>query len=145
VDIDLNVFVSVNELDAVTESLESISIPAREPRIVEVARRDGQVRVFWDDVPLDLFFSYDPFHVAAAASRRRVPFASRTIEILGPEHLMVRKIVFDRPKDWIDLDAMLDAEVIIDAAEVLRWVVRVVGDEDDRYVKAVTLLTTPRT
>lgn len=144
VDIDLNIFVPVSELDRVTASLVSISVPANDPQIVEVARRDGQVRVFWDDVPLDLFFSYNAFHVAAAAARRRAPLANRTIEILSPEHLMACKIIFNRPKHWVDLDSMLEGGLEFDSAEVLRWVTRVVGDEDERSVRAVTLVTSSR-
>jgi hypothetical protein len=97
--------------------------------------------VFWDDVPIDIFLSYDPFHDAASTALRTVPFAGEMIEVIAPEHLMVCKVVYNRPKDWVDLDAMLACGTPIDAAEVLRWVARIVGDTDSRYTRAVALLT----
>ena len=78
--------------------------------------------MFWDDTPIDLFFAYDAFHHAAAAGRHVVPFADTTIPILAAEHLVVCKAVFDRPKDWVDVDAIVAADTPIDVAEVLRWV-----------------------
>ncbi len=109
--------------------------------MAEIVRRDGQVRVMWDDTPIDLFFSYDPFHDAAGRNLRQVPFADTTIPILGPDHLVVCKVVFDRPKDWGDIDAILAARAVIDTAEVLRWVGRIAGDDDPRYDRIAALLT----
>ena len=89
---------------------------------VDVVERDGQVRLAWDDTPVDLFFSYDRFHDAAAKGVRVVPFADTTIPILAAEHLVVCKVIFDRPKDWVDIDAMRADATALDAAEILRWV-----------------------
>jgi hypothetical protein len=49
--------------------------------------------------------------------------------------------VFDRPKDWVDLDAMLAEADPFDGAEVLRWVGRIAGDTDPRYERIAALLT----
>lgn len=141
VDIDLNIFIPTSEYDRVAERLVPLGIPADSPEVVALVLRDGQARVFWDEVPIDLFFSYDPFHDAAAEARRTVPFAGSPIDVLSPEHLMVCKVVFNRAKDWVDLDAMLAADTPVDAAEVLRWVARIAGDEDPRYARAAALLT----
>jgi hypothetical protein len=80
---------------------------------------------------VDPFFNYDPFHDAVAAKIRRVPVASATIPILSAEHLTVCKVVFDRPKDWVDIAAMREAGTHLDALEILRWVQRIVGDDDE--------------
>ena len=141
VDIDVNIFVPVSDYGRVASQLATLGIPATTPEIVELVARDGQARVFWDDIPIDMFLSYDAFHDAAAAARRTVPFSGRAIDILSPEHLMVCKAVFNRPKDWIDMEAMLANDTVVDVAEVLRWVARIVGDEDPRFTRAVALLT----
>ena len=70
-----------------------------------------------------------------------VPFADTTISILGPEHLMVCKAVFNRPRDWVDIDAMVEDDVALDVAEVLRWVGRIAGDTDPRYERIAAVLT----
>lgn len=141
IDIDLNVFVVVDRYPEVARLLSRLGVAADDPAAIEAVKRDGQTRVMWDHTPIDLFFTYDAFHDAAAAARRRVPFAKATISILAPEHLVVCKVVFNRPRDWVDIDAMLGADVVLDVAEVLRWVARITGDEDPRYERVAALVT----
>jgi hypothetical protein len=140
IDIDLNVFVPATRFDDVAGPLIALGAGADEPAIAELVRRDGQARVMWDATPIDLFFAYDAFHDAAGAARRTVPFADRSIPILGPEHLVVCKAVFNRAKDWVDIDAMIDDDTEMDTAEVLRWVGRIAGDDDPRYVRVAAVL-----
>jgi hypothetical protein len=141
VDVDLNVFVPPSRFGRVAERLDALGADVTGPTLAQVVERDGQVRVMWDSTPVDLFFAYDPFHDAAGRAVRRVPFAGTTIPILAPEHLVVCKVVFDRPRDWVDIDALLAAGTHVDAAEVLRWVGRVAGDTDRRYERIAGVLT----
>jgi hypothetical protein len=141
IDIDVNVFVPATRFPEVAEPLVRLGAAADVPAVVETVGRDGQVRIMWDDTPIDLFFSYDPFHDAAGRNCRRVPFGDTTIPVLGAEHLVVAKVVFDRPRDWVDIEAMLDAGTSLDAAEVLRWVGRIAGDADPRFDRIAALLS----
>ena len=138
VDIDLNVFVPVADAPGVIDRLERIGVDGTaSPDALE---RDGQVRLWWDRNPVDLFFSYDPFHDAARDAARRVPFAGTEIPVLAADHLVVCKAVFDRPKDWVDVDAMLAAGAAIDPGEVLRWVARITGPDDARFARIARVL-----
>jgi hypothetical protein len=141
IDIDLNLFVPASRFADVANPLIALGADAGLPSVAELVQRDGQARVMWASTPIDLFFAYDPFHDAAGAARRMVPFADGSIPILAPEHLIVCKAVFNRPKDWVDIDAVLADETPIDATEVLRWVGRIAGDDDPRYSRAVAVLT----
>jgi hypothetical protein len=141
VDIDLNVFVPAERYGDVATPLARLGAAADDPRTEAIARRDGQVRVLWDGTPIDLFFAYDPFHQAAAAARHSVPFGDGTIPILAADHLVVCKVIYDRPRDWVDLDALLAAGSDVSTAEILRWVARIAGDEDPRYERVAALLT----
>jgi len=141
IDIDLNVFVPVQRCWEVATPLSQLGVAVDNPAVAALIQRDGQARVMWDATPIDLFFSYDAFHDAAGAARTFVPFGDRTIPILAAEHLIVCKAVFNRPKDWVDIDAMLIGDADIDAAEVLRWVARIAGDQDQRYNRIVAVLT----
>ncbi|MGI8491235.1 MAG: nucleotidyl transferase AbiEii/AbiGii toxin family protein [Acidimicrobiales bacterium] len=141
IDIDLNVFVPADRFADVAAPLRRLGASADEPSVGALVERDGQARVMWEGTPVDLFFSYDPFHDAAERARRQVPFAETTIPVLAPEHLLVCKVVFNRPKDWVDIDAVLAGDSNLDVAEVLRWVARITGDEDPRYNRAVAALT----
>ena len=141
IDIDLNVFVPVDRYGDVAAPLLALGVEATDPQAEAAAMRDGQTRVMWDETPIDLFFAYDAFHDAAAVARRVVPFADTTISILGPEHLVVCKAVFNRAKDWVDIDAIVEADVALEVAEVLRWVGRIAGDTDPRYERIAVVLT----
>ena len=141
VDIDLNVFVPPGRFRDVAGPLVRLGAAADDPSITAIVQRDGQVRIMWERTPVDLFFSYDPFHEAAAAARRSVPFADASIPILAASHLVVCKVIFNRPRDWVDLEAMLAAGTEIDTAEVLRWVGRIAGDDDPRYDRVAALLS----
>jgi hypothetical protein len=135
IDIDLNVFVPPSDVDRVADTLVELGAHA-DADARELARRDGQVRVMWGTTPLDLFFSDDRFHDEAATRVRTVPFGDTTISILAPEDLLVCKAVFDRRKDWIDIEQMLVMTAgDLDVTGVRRAVARIVGVDDDRVAR----------
>ncbi len=135
IDIDVNVFVPTSAADRVADALVPLGARADEAAC-ELARRDGQVRVFWGTTPIDLFFSYEKFHDDAAKRVRTVPFGDTTITVLAPADLLVCKAVFDRRKDWIDIEQMLVITAgDLDVAEVRRAVARIVGDDDARLIR----------
>jgi hypothetical protein len=140
VDIDLNLFVPADHAEVAAKPLRRLGVVVDDPAEA-LARRDGQVRVWWDATPIDLFFAYDRFHDAARKAAVRVPFGSGTIPILAAAHLVVCKAVFDRPKDWVDIDAMLADDTAIDVGEALRWVGRIAGDDDPRYDRLAAVLS----
>jgi hypothetical protein len=139
IDIDVNVFVPPDRFASVLEPLAALGIDTA--GAADAIRREGQARITWDRTPIDLFFAYDAFHRAADADAVEVPFADRTIRVLSAEHLTICKVVFDRPKDWIDIDAMITNGTPISAAEVLRWVGRIAGDDDPRYGRIAAVLS----
>jgi len=141
IDIDLNVFVPPERFSEVATPLAQLGAAVDNPTTAALVSSDGQARVMWDATPIDLFFSYDPFHEAAGAARKLVPFGGATISILAAEHLIVCKVVFNRLKDWVDIDSILVNDAELDVAEVLRWVARIAGDVDQRYNRIAAVLT----
>ena len=106
-DIDCNVFVPAARPGPALAALPS---GIRRPTGVEEAiARDGQIRLWWDGTPVDLFFDYEPVHEQAARNSRRVPFEGTEIPILGPVELVVFKVMFDRTRDWADVEAVIEA------------------------------------
>jgi hypothetical protein len=130
IDVDINVFVHTDQWPAIREALAPLGVD------VEVdesdLKRDGQIRTWWDRNPVDLFFSYDPFHDEMRRGARKVPFNGATIPILSPEHLAVCKAMFDRPKDWLDIEQMLVATSPLDVEEIKSWLGRMVGANNPR-------------
>lgn len=131
IDVDVNVFVSVGRWQQVVDALVAVGVDASrlDPADLE---RDGQCRLWWGDNPVDVFFANAEIHEEMPGSVRRVPFSHTTIPILGPEHLAVCKAMFDRPKDWLDIEQMLIAADGFDPAEVERWLLQMVGRDDPR-------------
>jgi hypothetical protein len=136
VDIDANVFVPGEEAERVLATIEAVGV-RRAPDDVRRIRRDGQVRLRWGHTPIDLFFSYDALHERCLARRRSVPFGGDdAIWILSAEDLAVFKVIFDRPKDWTDLEEMIFAlGPDFDAEDVLAWLGRILEDDDPRLAR----------
>ncbi|MCA1712137.1 MAG: hypothetical protein LC789_11080 [Actinobacteria bacterium] len=131
-DIDVNAFVPADQAAPVLAGLPAgVRIPAR---TAERIATDGQVRLWWDDTPVDLFLDYAPLHRQAARHVRAVPFAGTTIRILGPVELVLFKALFDRPKDWVDIAAVVDADAV-DRRAVRRGLLALVGAEDPRLAR----------
>lgn len=134
-DIDVNVFVPADEAaDALRALPPTIGRPTD---VLAVIERDGQIRLWWDDTPLDLFFDYAPIHGDAAAHRRTVPFGGTTIPVLGPVELAVFKAMFDRTRDWADIEAMLAAGTL-DIDAVSRALSAMLPADDTRFSRLRT-------
>lgn len=125
-DLDVNVFVSQSRFREVVEALpEGVSVT---PSDIALAEREGQVRLFWDDMPIDIFLNNVPFHKEVQKSVREVEFMGRTIPVIGCVSLAVFKAMFDRTQDWADIEAML-AKGSIDLDEVIQWIGEMAGPQ----------------
>jgi hypothetical protein len=103
-DIDVNVFVPAADASRVLDALpDGVAVPAGAAQTIA---DEGQFRLWWDETPLDLFFDYAPVHADAARNRRTFPFSGVQIPVLGPDELAVFKVMFDRTRDWADIEAL---------------------------------------
>jgi hypothetical protein len=139
IDVDLNLFVSVDRWPVVRVALAPLGVKVAAD--VAALERDAQVRLRWERNPVDLFFAYDPFHEEMRRAARRVPFAGETIPILAPEHLAVCKAIFDRPKDWIDIEQMVVATDPFDLPEAEAWLEAMTSEDDERLGKLREIAT----
>lgn len=137
IDIDVNVFVPPPDHARVARALEPLGVKATDPSAI---LRDGQDRWRWDETPIDLFFSNDPIHDAMKTAARRVPFGDSRIPILAPEHLLVCKAAFGRPKDWLDIEQMILMTDRLDRDEVWEWMTRIAAADDPRLERLRDLL-----
>jgi hypothetical protein len=128
-DIDVNLFIPVAECERALTALPGAI--AHDRGTVKGINRDGQVRLWWEDTPLDLFFSYQPLHEEAARNRRQVPFEGERIPVLGPVELAVLKAMFDRTQDWADIEAMIAAGNL-DVDAVRERLTALAGNGNDR-------------
>jgi hypothetical protein len=126
-DIDVNLFVGATTAREVLATLPD-GVTVR-PVEIQAAERDGQVRVWWGDTPLDLFFAVHEFHRDVEAGIRWVPFVGREIPVIDCAAVVVFKALFNRTRDWADIEAVVDAKAV-DGDRALRWIERLVGPDD---------------
>lgn len=137
IDIDINLFVDPGEYESVMDVLGGLGVEGRAGS--DEVQRHGQTRTWWGRNPVDLFFAYDPFHGAMKERVRKVDFGQTKIPVLAPEHLLVCKAAFDRPKDWIDIEQMLVGTDLLDEDETMEWLERVLDSGDERVERVKRL------
>lgn len=126
-DIDVNVFVPPADWPKLRETLVALGVDGG-PEIAA----DDQLKLPWDGLDLHLFFSSDDLHEAMAAATREVPLGGAVVPIVAPEHLVVRKAILDRDKDWADIEAILANTDSLDLGEAETWLGAMVEPRDPR-------------
>ncbi len=139
VDIDLNVTLAPQDAAPVLGALAHLGVTITDADRATIAR-DGQARLDWDGSYLDLFFATLDLHQEMATSSRTVMFGPTEIPILSPEHLIVCKAVFDRPKDWVDIEEMVSWGTRIDGDAVLGWIEKLLGADSEQHERLVDVL-----
>lgn len=126
-DIDLNVIADPAHPEPLFAALPSaITVADSSARLV---RATGQVRLWWPDpaTPVDLFLPQHPtFHHQVQARSQPYDFLGHEIPVISATDLMVFKMLFDRTKDWPDIESMLAAGSG-DPDEAARWVAQLLG------------------
>ncbi|MGO9027281.1 MAG: hypothetical protein ACLQOZ_01430 [Acidimicrobiales bacterium] len=136
IDIDVNVFVDPSRTRQVLEALPSgVAWTGDDVATVE---RDGQIRLWWDATPVDIFLNTTEFHTQVAGRARRHLFAGVEVPFLSCSDLAVFKAFFDRTRDWADLEEMA-AMGTLDADRTLGVLVRYLGADDHRIDRLRTL------
>lgn len=106
-DLDVNVFVEPDRADEVFDAMpRGVKIT---PDAYKTVAIEGQVRLTWDETPIDLFFAVHDFHRESAKSVAQVPFEGTTIPVLACDSLIVFKAMFNRTRDWADIESILQA------------------------------------
>jgi len=136
IDLDVNVFVPPARADHAVAALPAGVVASEDDRAL--LARDGQARLWWDTTPVDVFLDTSDFHEAAAARVRWEPFAGRELPFLACDDLAVFKAFFDRSKDWVDLETMLEAGSL-DVATVAGTLARYLGADDHRVARLLAL------
>ena len=136
IDIDVNVFVGAARVAALLAALpEEVARDAAQARDLE---REGQVRLWWDHTPIDVFLNTTAFHEEVATRVRWETFMARPVPFLDGSDLAVFKAHHDRKRDWADLEDM-QAAGTLDVDRVIGVLVRYLGADDARIPKLEAL------
>ena len=136
IDIDVNVFVDRSRTPELLAALPSGVHWSDDDRAR--IERDGQVRLWWGETPVDVFVNTTEFHDHLAEHCRWEPFGGSEVPFLGCTDLAVFKAFFDRTKDWADLEEMV-AVGTLDVDRVLGVLVRYLGPDDHRIERLRTI------
>jgi predicted nucleotidyltransferase len=135
-DLDVNIFVSADRAGPALDTLLRMGIRLDPERVLATAQERGDARVFYEDVPIDLFFISIPLHESAAERTVPVTLLGQTIRVLSAEDLAVLKLLFFRGKDVVDIERIVAIQgVKLDRDYVRRWLVDCVGADAERVRK----------
>ena len=138
IDIDVNVFVGIEEAEHVYDALpHGIAVTAEDR---EAIKSDGQTRLWWDKTPVDMFFNTTDFHVAAASRARVEQFGGEDVPFLACRDLAVFKAFSNHTRDWADLEEM-QAAGCLEVENVLGVLSHYLGIDDERIGRLRSLST----
>jgi hypothetical protein len=134
VDVDINIFAPPETgLDHVLEVLKSVGFePDNAATLSRTAKEDGQFRGRLAGIRVDVFVPAIAFYAALNTRKRQVSLLDGPLNILGPEDLLILKMMFFRRKDLADAEAMLRGGNVIDLNQVRTTLVEFVGAQDER-------------
>lgn len=142
-DIDVNVTIEPDQAAQLFSVLPT-GILWSDAEITRV-QQDGQVRLLWPlegdpvPIPVDVFLVQHEFHLVIAGRVELVPMLDALVPILSATDLTVFKVLFDRRKDWGDIEELVRFGSV-DAGEVASWLTRIVGPDDDRVQRFAELV-----
>jgi hypothetical protein len=139
-DIDINIFLSETDFSETLRVLEAIGVEVDWSRDATLIQRDGQIRLKWDGILVDLFFATFEFLESAGKRIKVVPFADQTIPVLSAEDLVVCKVAFNREKDWFDLREIVRIQgARLDLTYINHWL-KSFGEDDPRAARFQALV-----
>ncbi|MDQ6927088.1 MAG: hypothetical protein M3159_00305 [Actinomycetota bacterium] len=143
VDVDVNVFSPVADMETVIEALAVLGLRAEQPSENWMAM--AGIRLRRDDNPyaVDVFPSLDERYGEIQRRCVRHPFGSDRVMLpfLSAEDLAVFKLSFGRDKDWVDLRAIARSRPELDVDYIERQLLALRGaGMHPRIVRLRTLL-----
>ena len=136
VDVDLNVFVKPDTgFERILTALNDAGFAAdADPQSArQQAIAEGQFRGRIDRMRVDVFVPAIEYYASLETRRRQVELLERPIWILGPEDLVILKLMFFRRKDLADVEAVLRDQIgSLDLQFIRTTLVGMVGADDPR-------------
>jgi hypothetical protein len=132
-DVDLNVFVSAEGVDAVFAALLDAQVQVEPVAARAAIEKRGMFEARQGPVRVDVFLPSIPFSWEAERTRKRQLLEGQPVWVLSAEAIATFKLLFFRPKDVLDLERLIAVQGDnLDVAYVRRHIVEMMGDDDVR-------------
>jgi hypothetical protein len=129
-DLDVNIFVDASDAARALEALpDGVRVSNQD---IETVQREGQTRLFWDGVPVDVFLNNLPLHEEVANGVLWVPLGDEQIPVLDCASLVVFKSFFNRARDWGDIEEVA-AATPQDVDTAAKTLATLVGEDDPSF------------
>ena len=133
VDVDMNIFVAADRPHEALDVLAAGGVAIDREQAVEAIGSRGDLFVEHGGCRLDFFFNSIPLHASASERARTVELLGTPVPVLSAEDLVVLKLLFNRHKDIVDIEAIVESSGDkLDVAYVRHWLVECVGSDDTR-------------
>lgn len=129
-DLDVNIFVDASDAARALEALPDGVRVSKDD--IKTVKREGQTRLFWDGVPVDVFLNNLPLHEEVANGVLWVPLGEEQIPVLDCASLVIFKSLFNRARDWGDIEEVAEATPS-DVEAAAEAVADLVGEDDPSY------------
>ena len=106
------------------EAAQTMGLQPRFADVIEFARRNRVVLLRHEPSGIDVDISLGllPFEVEAVERSREYQAGSLRIRLPTPEDLIILKAVAHRPKDVLDIEAVISAQPDLDTKRIEFWV-----------------------
>lgn len=132
-DVDLTAFVGLDTLDHVFAVLEGAGCELDRVTAAGFAAKRGLFRTRCQGMRVDVYVPDVPFYDSVRTRVRMVPLRGQQVAVLSAEDLAVFKLLYFRGKDRVDLERLCAVQRgALDRAYVRRWLVEMVGEDDER-------------
>ncbi|MHB8574021.1 MAG: nucleotidyl transferase AbiEii/AbiGii toxin family protein [Dehalococcoidia bacterium] len=140
-DVDINIALQGEEHQRVLDALATVFPITDRQKAEREVTHIAQTRLRWGALPVDLFFANTPFHEAIATCTREVEYVDgTTIPVISAEDLILCKALFNRPKDWIDIENIVAVQAHLDVGHLYRWLQDFPDPEGERLPRIDRLL-----
>lgn len=132
-DIDINLWVPMDSARDALAALAEVGVEIDVEAAARQAAERGDARGAIQGVRVDIFLNSIPLHDAAMTRCRRVELLGTPVWVLSAEDIMVLKLLFNRPKDRVDVErVMAIRRHELDLAYLRGQLVAHVEEDDDR-------------
>ncbi|MCA9970039.1 MAG: nucleotidyltransferase [Anaerolineales bacterium] len=123
-DADVLLLLSLEEVPHLLELAQTVGLQPRIPDVTDFARRSRVVLLRHEasGINVDISLGLLPFEAEAVERSQEYEVGDLRIRLPTPEDLIVLKAVAHRPKDMLDIEAVIAAQARLDTRRIAFWV-----------------------